>query len=152
MTQDKINLASSFESDGYDSYAVLQNVDPIADLDVGTAVELISIASEAALSGEPVVVAGGHCYERKGYLTQDPLGGHRNTSYGRPNDDVILQITVRVPFSAVKASVEKIQGTRLQAEIEATEAQIAATEATRAELDGKIAALRQKRSNLSAQS
>lgn len=56
------------------------------------------IAKQADMAREVKVA---HVYDRKGYLTLDSLGGSRNASYGNDDDDLILQVTVRVQHPSV---------------------------------------------------
>lgn len=95
----------------------------------------------------------GYLYERKDDLSTDRFGGKRNPSYGGPTDDMILQITVRVPnpvfvadnglgaFNELEEEVKAINKqeamARLEAEIE--EAQERGRVAVQKATDARIA-------------
>lgn len=52
---------------------------------------------EADNSQVEVGVVAGFVYPRKGHESVDLLGGHRNPAYGSPGDDIIVQVTYRIP-------------------------------------------------------
>lgn len=85
----------------------------------------IEVAREAKIA---------YVYDRKGYLTMDEFGGHRNTAYGSSDDDVVIQLTLRIqqtksyPFAPLIV-VENILKERND-------------EAKRLQLEGEIAALK----------
>jgi hypothetical protein len=51
-----------------------------------------------------------HVYNRKGYMALDTFGGHRNTAYSSVDDDIVLQVTVRVQHpSQVDGALDSLQ-------------------------------------------
>lgn len=105
--------------------------------------EIIELAtSEALKESAPVVVSGSHVYDRKGYHSQDDLAsGRRNTSYGSKENDVVLQVTVRVPYRKAAKIVEALEDERI------TREEVAAQK-KREEIDAEIARLQAERAAL----
>lgn len=104
--------------------------------------EIIELATSEALNeSAPVIIAGGHVYDRKGYHSYDGLGGYRNPSYGSKNSDVELQITVRIPFAKAEKIVEALTEERVAREE-------AAAQKKREEIDAQIARLQAERGAL----
>lgn len=95
-----------------------------------------------------------YAYERKGFLNHDGFGGHQNASYSSDTDDIILQLTIRIPnpktirgealdkTAALEAAANHLE---LEAERPRLEAEIAQAEA---EAERAEAAARQKREKL----
>lgn len=96
-----------------------------------------------------------HVYDRHGQMTLDKFGGDRNASYGRDSDDVIIQLTVRVPhplttpfdLDRLTALEEKLTEHYLAAKTTKLEAEIAQAEADAEQAE---ATARQKREALDA--
>jgi hypothetical protein len=102
-----------------------------------------------------------HAYERKGYLDVDSFIGHQNPAYRSETDDVILQLTIRIPnpktirgeaLSHITALEDiaidydqRAERARLQAKLEQAEAQAAQAEAAAREAREKLEALRKKK-------
>ena len=121
--------------------------------------------AEALTSGELKVAEAkaGYLYDRKTWLTVDPMGRNRNNSYGASDDDIVLQLTVRVRNpkfrgeelpklaaleKAVIAHEEAAEAAALEAEIAAQEAaaeQAATAAAAAAEKLAKLKEQRQQR-------
>lgn len=101
-----------------------------------------------------------HVYDRKGYLNADSFIGHQNPSYRSETDDVILQMTIRIPnpktirgesLSAITALEDRTanytleaERARLEAEIAQAEAEAEKADATAREKRAKLEALRKK--------
>jgi hypothetical protein len=101
-----------------------------------------------------------HAYDRKGYLNTDSFIGHQNPAYRSETDDVIIQLTIRIPnpktirgesLSAVTALEDiatdydqKAERARLEAELAQAEREAAQAEATAREKREKLEALRKK--------
>lgn len=110
--------------------------------------------SDHALAVEVKAV---HVYSRKGFMEQESFGKERTSPYGSIDDDVVLQLTIRVPhpsltrvdgaLNQVAALEEDAKAFRVHAERERLEAEIAQaeTEAAKAEADA-----REKRARLEA--
>jgi hypothetical protein len=49
-------------------------------------------------------------YDRKGYMEANALGGARNGSYSRENDDIIIQMTLRID----RSDFDDFKGTELE--------------------------------------
>lgn len=105
--------------------------------------EIIELAASETLNeSAPVIIAGAHVYDRKGYHSQDDLAsGRRNTSYGSKENDVVLQVTVRVPYRKVSRIVEALEEERIARE------EVAAQK-KREEIDAQIARLQAEREAL----
>lgn len=105
---------------------------------------------QAALAGDYanglagiVEVNAGHAYDRKSEVQVDTLGGHRNPSYGRENDDVVLQVTILV---TPEAAAELITSTKTHYADVAEAKRLAELAA----IDADMEALIQRRAELSA--
>lgn len=130
--------------------------------------ELFPVAQEAfaeALASGELKVAeakAGYLYDRKTWLEVDPMGRHRNTSYGANDDDIVLQLTVRVSSpkswrgqdtlpklaaleAAVIAKEEEAEAAALEAEIAAQEAKAQEAATAAAQAAEKLAKLKEKR-------
>lgn len=115
-----------------------------------------SAFTQALDSGEILAqeARAAYAYERKGSLNHDGFGDHRNASYSSDTNDIILQLTIRIPnpktipgealdqTAALEAATDRFE---LEAERARLETEIAQAEAgaERAE-----AAARQKREKL----
>lgn len=102
-----------------------------------------------------------HVYDRKGYMNADSFIGHQNPAYRSETDDVILQLTIRIPnpktirgedLNAITALEDyateydqRAEKARLEAELEQAEKVAAQAEATAREAREKLEALRQKK-------
>lgn len=126
---------------GYFHDGLCQDLAPIETESQDIAREIIELVHSEALSGASVAFAGAHAYERKGYISLDAIGGHRNPSYSSPTDDVILQVTVRVNYDRAREIVAAV-GEERSAREEAKAA------AKRAEIDEQIARLQAQREAL----
>jgi hypothetical protein len=70
-------------------------ISPLPDDMVSEGVRLLRSARESGLlMAQEVKIA--HLYDRKGYAEMDTFAGPRNASYGSDNDDVVIQVTVRI--------------------------------------------------------
>lgn len=93
-----------------------------------------------------------YVYDRNDHFATDPFGGKRNTSYASDNDDVIVQLTMRIPNPKGYAALTRlvnlenaiVQETK-EAERQALKADIAAEDAeaerAKANADAKRARL-----------
>lgn len=109
-------------------------------------VELQSILASG--KHDAIDVRAGFIYERKDATSVDYLGGPRNSSYGHASDDVLLQVTVRVPGSRVKELIAKAAVAQ-EAEDEAARLEaLAAKEREREAIDLEIEALKAKRASI----
>lgn len=72
------------------------SAEPLPDELFPAAVAAITEAleSDSTLAMEARAV---HVYDRKGYMNDDSFIGHQNPAYRNPTDDVVLQLTVRIP-------------------------------------------------------
>lgn len=129
----------------YDNLPYDMNVEPVpAQLQDAA----LALAGKLAGSGDvrAMEVKIAHVYGRKGYMETDTFGGRRSASYSSGNDDVVLQVTVRVPYPSkwndkalyalvileneLRAHLAEEERQRLEAEI--TQAEAAAAKATAA--------------------
>lgn len=128
---------------GYDAVPV----EDLPEIPIGAhkaAIEkLTSILEDRTFSDHEL--RGGFIYDRKGYVATDGFGKTRNLSYGRPSDDAILQITIRVKGALLsefaKLAVEaegKQEKDRLDYERGLLEIEKLALEEKIAELDKKL--------------
>lgn len=101
-----------------------------------------------------------HAYERKEVLETDSFIGHQNPAYRSETDDVILQMTIRIPnpktirgesLSATTTLEERATAydlaakrARLEAEIAKAEADATKAETAAREARAKLEALRKK--------
>lgn len=124
--------------------------------------EVLLALNEALKSGEALAVEAKavHVYDRKGYLNADSFIGHQNPSYRSKTDDIILQVTVRVPnpltrrgenLKAVTALEEsaneyaqRAEKARLEAELAQAEQEAAQAEETARAAREKLEALRNR--------
>lgn len=129
---------------GYAADSIRQDLHEIESKSPEVAQAIFDSISKAVAGGAPVAFAGGHCFERKGWLSIDELGGERNYgSYRSERDDVLLQLTVRVSWSEAEAVISALtEEKRAEAELKA--------EARRMELDLMIARLQAEREGLGA--
>lgn len=108
--------------------------------------EVVGLLTEALETGAPVAFAAGQAYERNGILCVNPIGTTaRNTAYGRDNDDLILQVTVRLDYREAKEFLDGVEGRRLEAEKIRTELELAELERKRDEVNAQIEALQSQR-------
>jgi hypothetical protein len=117
-----------------------------------------------ALASREVKVAeakAGYLYKRKAWLEVDPMGRYRN-AYGANDDDIVLQLTIRVRNpkgygvelpklaaleEAVIAKEEEAEKVALEAEIAAQEAAAQQAANAAAAAAEKLAKLKEKRAN-----
>jgi hypothetical protein len=101
-----------------------------------------------------------HVYDRKGYLNADSFIGHQNPAYRSATDDVIIQLTVRIPnpktirgedLSHTTALEDfateydqRAEKARLEAELAKAEQDAAKAETAAREAREKLEALRKK--------
>jgi len=126
----------------YSSTGVLQGVAPLPEATELQGREILKLIATAESLGAPIAFAAGHVYSRKGFLAEDPLGKvgdeSRNRSYGSDSDDVLLQVTVRLPQSLANDLIEDVS----------EKAKLQGRSAKRAELDARIAELEAERAAL----
>lgn len=126
----------------YSSTGVLQSVAPLPEVTELEGREILKLIAAADSLGAPIAFAAGHVYSRRGFLMEDPLGKigdeRRNRTYGSDSDDVLLQVTVRLPQSLADGLIEDVS----------ERAKSGSREAKRAELDGRIAELEAERAAL----
>lgn len=97
-----------------------------------------------------------YAYDRKGWLTMDTVGGSRNPSYASDVDDMIIQLTVRIPHPLLRkgeletaAELEKsIKEHRQKEHREKLEADIAKADAKAKEAQAEADAKRAELANL----
>lgn len=99
-----------------------------------------------------------HVFNRKGYMDANSFVGRQNPSYRSDSDDVILQMTIRIPnpkrektLSGVAALEDRAteytkeaERKRLEAELAKAEADATQAETTAREARAKLEALRKK--------
>lgn len=105
-----------------------------------TSESIFASLQEAVQAGNPAVANAFYAYDRKGYISTTPVGGEINRSYGSV-DDVVLQITVRVPASEVKDLISEITN-------ETVSAKEAILNEKREALDRQIAELQAQRASI----
>lgn len=101
--------------------------------------DVFAIITEAIQDDHAIVAEAKavHVYDRKGYLESDEFGGKRNPSYSSSTDDVVLQVTVRVPhpstfrrgMESLEALEQKIQNLNTAEERRRLEAEAAEADA-----------------------
>jgi hypothetical protein len=80
-------------------------------------------------------------YERRNWLETDPIVGRRNESYNTELDDILVQVTVRIPRTELFNKFEKtLQEEHELKQEEAAAAEIAKIEAEEAALAARKAA------------
>jgi hypothetical protein len=138
----------------YDNLPDELNIDALPETMFDEAHAAFTQALESGLlEAKEVKVA--YVYDRKGYLTADAFGGQRNAAYGSETDDVVIQMTIRVPnpnnrqaeLSKLAALEKTIVEQNLNAERAKLEAEIAAAEQAAQEAQ---AAAKKKREQLDA--
>lgn len=89
-------------------------------------------------------VRAAHAYDRKGLMNLDPIGGPRNTAYGSEQDDVVLQLSVRVPYrtEGVKTLVKRAEVIARNAERQKALGELQDLENQQARVEAEIAAKR----------
>lgn len=108
--------------------------------------EVVGLLTDALEAGAPVAFAAGQAYERNGVLCVNPIGTTaRNTAYGRDNDDLILQVTVRLDYWDAKKFLDGVEGRRLEAEKIRTELEIVELERQRDEATARLKVLKNRR-------
>jgi len=130
------------EHEKYDMEPIVTDLVSLPEAVQASAVEVIReiVADEGSYDFN---VSGGHVFERKGEISSDQLAGHRNSSYGSVGDDVVLQITVRVRPD--RPNVTTLLQETAQARIDEFEAE---QQAKRREVEAELAALDAKRAEL----
>jgi len=108
-----------------------------------TSESIFKTLQEAVLEGNPAVANAFYAYDRKGYISTAPVGGEINSSYGSCYDDVVLQVTVRIPGNEMKNNnlIYEITG-------EAVRSKAALVKEQRAEIDRQIEELQARRDSL----
>lgn len=147
MTNMNINNQNAYPSD-YTQYEGLDLVPTNAQqlsehLSPKTSESIFTKLQEAVLNGHPAVANAFYAYDRKGYISTTPVGGELNSSYGSPYDDVVLQITVRIPGNEMKNNdlIYEITG-------EAVRSEAALLKEQREEIDRQIEELQARRDSL----
>lgn len=83
-----------------------------------------------------------YVYDRKGYLTTDDFTGPRNASYGCADDDLIVQITVRISNPTYITPAITLANIIKERKLEAARAQLAmeieALQATKSAAEKKL--------------
>lgn len=132
----------------YDSDAV--PTESIPDLPEATQAfalqEMIAMLSEAPDELNFNTCAG-FVYDRKGYASLDPLAGQRNFR-GRRDDDVVLQVTVRVTSRTAEALIARAVTDQAAANEVLRAKTIARKEQERNLLDAQILELQAQRERL----
>lgn len=116
-----------------------------------------ALESGLALTTEAKAV---HVYDRKGYMEADSFIGHQNPAYRSKTDDVVLQLTIRIPnpqtvrgddLNAVTALeksadeyAQRAEKARLEAELAQAEAEAEKAETAAREAREKLEALRNR--------
>lgn len=116
-----------------------------------------ALESGLALATEAKAV---HVYDRKGYMEADSFIGHQNPSYRSKTDDVVLQLTIRIPnpqtirgddlnaVTALEKSADeygqRAEKARLEAELAQAEQEAAKAEETARTAREKLEALRNR--------
>lgn len=133
------------------------NVPAVPEELFDTALDAFTQALESdQLKAQEIKVA--YVYDRNDYMSADAFAGKRNASYANSNDDVVIQISLRVPnpkgreeLSNLAVLEERLTEHNLNVERERLEKEIAAAEETaekaQAAADQKreqLAKLRQK--------
>lgn len=97
------------------------------------AMRAVITAPDPAGDYEILTAAAGFIYTRKTELSIDLFGQPRNHAYGRPGDDTMLSLTVRVPSRAQVSEVfgldrfaRALANEKIDVEIAQTEARLAA--------------------------
>jgi hypothetical protein len=97
------------------------------------------------VSTNPVAVRAAHVYDRKGFFcTDDFTRPGRNTSYGRDNDDIVVQVTILVRQESLDPAGPHAQLTDIHGRVQEAKAESdlrAAEEAHAAALAAKKAAV-----------
>lgn len=125
--------------------------------------KVLAALEEAVASGETLAAEAKavHVYDRKGYLNADSFIGHQNPSYRTKRDDVVLQVTVRIPNplraslngklaktaaleESAKEYMEQAEKARLEAEIAQAEQDVAQAEETARAAREKLEAMRNR--------
>jgi len=105
--------------------------------------EIVGLFGQAVENGSPVAVAAGQAYSRNAILCVNPIGTTaRNTAYGRANDDLLLQVTVRVDYRDAKGFLDGVEGRRLEAAKILAELEIAELERRRDEATARLEELK----------
>lgn len=98
-----------------------------------------------------------YVYDRNDHFATDPFGGKRNTSYASDNDDVIVQLTMRIPNPKGYAALTRLVNLEtaiaqeaLEAERHELEMDIAAEDAEAARAKANADAKRAKLAELNA--
>jgi hypothetical protein len=128
----------------YDNLPDEMTVDALGDelFFTGLAALANAAGSKHALAKEIKIA---YAYDRKGYMALDTFGGHRNAAYSSVDDDIILQVTVRVPHpsqvdngslgslqrleSLVRTQIEEADRDWLEAEVLEAEEELLKAEA-----------------------
>lgn len=127
------------------------NVPAVPEELFNTAFDAFTQALESdQLKAQEIKVA--YVYDRNDYMSADAFAGKRNASYTTSNDDVVIQISLRVPnpkgreeLSNLAVLEERLTEHNLNVERERLEKEIAAAEET---AEKAQAAANQKREQL----
>jgi hypothetical protein len=130
----------------YDNLPEEIGFEPLPAELVGTVATAIAQAlrSNLSLAAEAKAV---YVYERKGYMEIEPLGKKRNSPYGSIDDDIVLQLTVRIPspttvdagaLGVVQSLEARIYEHTLETQRKAIQAQIAQAEADVAKAEAAV--------------
>lgn len=115
-------------------------IEPLPDDMVSEGVRLIKSARESGLlMAQEVKIA--HLYDRKGYATMDTFGGQRNVSYSSDNDDVVIQVTVRIQNPQMFAGLQSLGNILIERKAEAARL---AKEAEKARLQAELETIQTK--------
>ena len=98
---------------------------------------LVDVVNE----GADTVVAVAHTSDRKGFVQFYPIGENRG-AYQRDDDDVTIQVTVRVPRYQVTEFVERAEQDRQEEEARRAEQKEAERQAEIEALEERLAQLR----------
>jgi predicted ribosome quality control (RQC) complex YloA/Tae2 family protein len=134
------------------------NVEPLPEELFEDGLNAFTQALESTvLKAQEIKVA--YVYDRNEWLTADTFGGKRNTSYSSGSDDVIIQVTLRVPNPARREELSNLNALettlieynlnaeqeRLKAEIAKAEEEVQKALATAAEKQKQLDALSKKK-------
>lgn len=138
-----VPLTPNGAEDNYASEAIpLEGYHEIENLTPEFAEEIVDNMFKLAKDGEtPVALAGGRVYLRKGYLQTDALG-EDPSAYACVSDDIVLQMTVRVPAWKVEELQLRAEVERKRKQEEARNERIQAVDAEIAELEARMEELK----------
>lgn len=105
----EINETSHFDDD-----SVINEMVPVSEFMTDEMAKVIMDEISNHYSEDNGIVSAAYIYDRKGYANYAVVGEAQSSSYLNSDDDIVMQVTVRVPSYKVAHIIEKMDNARVE--------------------------------------